>query len=197
MPRYPNTPSNMAGRVKEYFHHLANGGDNVSDVLSSMLGHRIISGGILAAPSTPSVQSTGAGGNLAWRCNFSYVYMAGDGDYHELAAGADQVLWNAATPITTAIPYITCAVVIYKKADGTKNFLGSTNLPVGAAATTAALAVGPSDTVIQTKVNTASSETGDTWWKLGEIQLYRSADTTVVATYYNNRGDRGIWLPSW
>lgn len=195
MPRYPNTPNNVAGRIREYIHHLAAGGDQYSDLFSSMLSHRIISGGIVSAPTTASTQATGAG-TLAWRCNISYVYLAGDADYGELAANADFVIHNGATTITNL--YTQVAAVIVSKNPST-NALKFFAVKGTAQTTASGLATGPTDAAIQTAVNSDYSVTNNaTWWKLAEVSLSRTADTTLAtAVNYNARGDRGIWLQNW
>lgn len=185
--RFPNLNTSVVARIREYIHHLANGGDMVADLLMAMLSHRIISGGIIATPTTANVQATGAAGNLAWRVNTSYFYGAGDADYHELVAQVDTVIQNAASPITATPPQsIVAAVVVKKAANGVKSII---TVKGTAALTSAGVPVGPTDAAIQTAVGA-----GLTWWKLGEVQLDRTSDLVVVETYFQARGDRGVWL---
>ena len=192
MPRYANANANFPSRVREYLHHL---NENDGNILMSMLGHRIISGGMITTPTAANAQVTGAG-NTTWNVNASYAYMAGDNDYHELAATVSLAV-HSGSQLFVVGQWCTAAIVIYKAAaTGVKTALAVK----GTVAASLALVSGPSDGAlvspaagsIQAAINTADSSTQATWWKLGEVTITRTSDVVLTATYANIKGDRGI-----
>lgn len=195
--RFPNLNTSLVARIREYIHHLANGGDMLASLFLSMLGHRVISGGIVANPTTPSTQATLVGGATVIRANVSYAYLAGDGNYYESALAADVVAGGTAASFPAGISgqSLITTYGVYRRTDtGALVVFGLKG--VGAPTGTQ---VAPSDAAITTYVATLTAGTGATWWKLAEVTNVRSSDIVLnnVAGNLvndNSKGDRGVWL---
>lgn len=147
----------------------------ISDYFNQIKAHeanRVHSGGIAAAPSSASTQATGAAGVTEWRINVSALIAAVGGVMKELTATADHVLHDT-TNLLNAVGQTCKAAVVLKNVSGTISLA----TVKGAAAATAS-ALPPTDAAIQTGVGA-----GNSWVKIAEVSITRSADTAVTQTY--------------
>lgn len=170
----------LPSRMKEYIRHVAAGGDMLAALFMQLFGNGVMAGGLCTDATTPNSQATGAGGTLVWNTDVPHVIGNFRGSVSELAKQTNVSIHNAASPITTG-QSIVAAVVLKKAANGVLSIV----TVKGAAAATGSQ-VSPTDAAIQAAVTGTLD-----WIKLGEIQLDRTSDLVVVASYFNSRGDRG------
>jgi hypothetical protein len=163
----------------------SNGQANLHDVLQAIAKGRdymVRRGCLTQAPTTPSAQITGAG-NTSWRQNIDAGVVRVAGVDKDFAAQADFVIHSGSQLIAQGQSAV-AAIVAKKAADGTISMIAVK----GAAATTGAQ-LSPTDTAIQTAVGA-----GLDWVKVSEVQIDRTADTTLVSTIFNSRADVGDGL---
>lgn len=158
----------------------AKAGNHVAQALIDGFNDRLMTGGLVKAPTTPSAQITGAGATT-WNVNVDALVGVVDAVTKELAAQADVAIHSATQYLTNGQSAI-AAVVLKVAANGTASIVTAK----GAAATTGAQ-VAPTDAAIQTAVGAGLS-----WLKLGETTLNRTGDTTVTQTYDNTKRDVGL-----
>lgn len=132
-------------------------------------------GGIVGAPTTPSVQSSGAGATLALRVNVAALMAVVDGVATELGAQGDYVAHNAAFWSATSGSEARWAIVL---STGSGNDTPAIADVAGAEAADGA-GVAPTDAAITTALGHAN------WIRLANIRIRRTADTTLVETYDN------------
>lgn len=159
---------------------LASRGDAVAKALIDGFNDRLVTGGLVAAPTTPSAQLTGAGAT-SWRVNVAALVGVVDAVTKELAAQADVIVHDTTQYLTNGQSAI-AAVVLKVAANGTASIVTAK----GAAATTGS-EVAPDDAAIQTAVGA-----GLPWLKLGESTLNRTGDIAVTQTYDNTKRDVGL-----
>jgi hypothetical protein len=160
--------------------NLAKGGDFMAQALVDGFNDRLVAGGLVKAPTTPSAQLTGTG-NTSWRVNVDALVAVVDAKTKELVAQADAVIHSGSQLLEDGESAI-AALVLKVAADGTASLVAV----AGAAATTGSQ-VAPTDAAIQTAVGAGLS-----WLKLGETTLNRTGDTTVTQTYDNTKRDVGL-----
>lgn len=159
----------------------AKAGNHMAQAIIDGFNDRLMTGGIVKAPTTPSAQLTGAGGNTTWNVNVDALVAVVDGVTKELVATADGSIHSGSNYIINGNSAI-AAVVLKVAANGTASLV----YVKGASAVTGSQ-VAPTDSAIQTAVGAGLS-----WMKLAETTLNRTADTTVTQTYDNTKRDVGL-----
>ena len=136
--------------------------------------NRIVQGLLIGVATTASTQVTGDGASDI-NVNISAGILLLDGQVKEYAAQADYALYNA-TPAMDAGESIIISLVAYRSlGDGVLRLRSV----VGAAATTGSQVV-PTNVEIE-----ALFETGTYWFRLANITVNRTADTTLTLSYDN------------
>lgn len=158
----------------------AKAGNHIAQAIIDGFNDRLMTGGLVKAPTTPSAQLTGAGATT-WNVNTDALVAVMDAVTKELVAQADVVIHSATQLLTNGQSAI-AAVVLKVAANGTASIV----TVKGAAATTGAQ-VAPTSAAIQTAVGA-----GLPWMKLGETTLNRTGDITVTQTYDNTKRDVGL-----
>lgn len=171
----------IIAKYKTQLFAQAKAGDHTAQALIDGFNDRLITGGLVKAPTTPSSQITGAGGNTTWNVNVDALVAVVDGVTKELVATADGVINSGSNYLINGNSAI-AAVVLKIAANGTASLV----YVKGASAVTGSQ-VAPTDAAIQTAVGAGLS-----WLKLGEVTLNRTADTTVTETYDNTKRDVGL-----
>jgi hypothetical protein len=159
---------------------LANRGDLAAKAVVALGADKILTGGLVGAPTNASTQATGSGAT-AWRVNVAALLAQVDGALKELVAQADVVIHSATQLVTNGQSCI-ATVVLKIAADGTASIVTAK----GAAATTGSQ-VAPTAAAVQTAVGAGLS-----YLELAEVTLNRTGDTTVTETYNNTKREVGL-----
>lgn len=135
---------------------------------------RLVVGGKISDPTTPSTQATGAGGTTALRVNVAEVlHGAFGGSASELAAAADTVLANGDIGLTNGKSVVVAVVVKIVSGDFVIDKV------VGTPATTGSQ-TSPSDATIQTALGA-----GVLWLRLCDVTANRTGDTSITQSQNN------------
>jgi hypothetical protein len=162
---------------------------NVGSLLQAATGpeaehfrNRIATGMLVGAPTSASTQVTGTGAS-DFNANISAGILAVDGVVREYAAQADYAIATSAAQQMAAGQSRVYTVVAYiNPADG----LPALRVVAGAAATTGDQ-VAPTDAVI-------GAEFADNvpWYRVAEVTVNRTADTTITQSANNAVRPSGI-----
>lgn len=172
----------MSIRLKEQVRHFATAGDMSAQLFMQSFGNGIMDGsGFVTDPTTANAQVTGAGATT-WNADVAHMLANFHGSISELAKQTN-VSIHSGSQLMPAGQSVVASLALKKAANGVLSIV-----PVKGAAAATGTAVAPSDATIQAAVGA-----GLDWVKLADVQLDRTADTTLVATYFNFRGDRGIF----
>lgn len=135
-----------------------------------------VEGILAAAPTSASTQASGVG-NTDWNVNLSAGFVVVDGVALDVVAQADYDVFSGALLTGLASLYTVVSALVAKNVAG----VVSLEMVHGTAALTAGgTAVGPTDAVIQAQVGAANS-----WVKIAELTINRTADTVVSQTQAN------------
>jgi len=136
--------------------------------------NKVLTGGLVGDPTTPSTQASGTG-NTEWRVDRTACVVVVDGAMKEFAVAAD-VAVHTGSFLTGLTSGKSCVAAIVAKLD-----TGVVSIVVvkGTPATTGTQ-VGPTDAVIQAAVGS-----GKPWIKLHETTLNRTGDATVTQAHDN------------
>lgn len=145
------------------------------------LKNRLINGGEVGDPTTPSAQAAGVG-NTTWNVNVAAARVVVGGTQASLAAAADVAVHSGSLLMANGKSCV--AAVVAKLASGTVSVV----TVKGATATTGAQ-VAPTDAQIQAAVGA-----GVPWVKLAQTTLNRTADTVVTQSHDNAVADLGLEL---
>jgi hypothetical protein len=172
----------LTNAVREYIKHLMiDGRDLYASALSVDCGDRVMSGLMVAVPTTASTQATGATGVTAWRVNLDKGLAALNGKMYELAATTDHVIANGNVGLIAGDSMV-AAVVAY---------LSGSTLTVGHVL--GAPAVTGSQVTVSDAAITASLSTSN-WVRLADCTINRTADLTVTQSQDNTVSVRGLML---
>lgn len=130
-------------------------------------------------PTTGSTQATGATGVTDWNVNLRAGVVIVGGVALNVADDADYDVHSGSIVTGLQSTYTVVAALVAKNVSGTV----SLQVVLGTAALTAGgTAVGPTDAVIQAAVGAANS-----WVKIAELTINRTADTTVTQSQDNSK----------
>lgn len=134
--------------------------------------NKVLSGLLATTPTSASTQASGATGATAWNVNLGAGIVIVGGVAKEFAAQADYAVHSATIVTGLQSTYTVVAALVAKNVSGTVTLA----VVLGTAALTAGgTAVAPTDAVIQAAVGAANS-----WVKVAELTINRTADTTVT-----------------
>ena len=140
-----------------------------------LVKNRVVHGFLAYAPTTASTQATGAAGASAYRVNISHGVALVDGLALETAVQADYALATANGELIEGTSKVFSLVIYRSLGDNVPRLV----LYKGAAATTGAQ-VSQTDTEIA-----AHFAAGTVWYKIADITVNRTGDTTVTQTQNN------------
>jgi hypothetical protein len=145
--------------------------------LRTHVRNRIVGGMLAGTPTTGSTQATGAAGVTDWNVNIAAGLVTVGGVIQEFAAQADYDVHSGS--VYTGLINGNSAIVALVA----KNVAGTVSLALvkGTAAVTGSQ-VAPTDAEIQASVGAANS-----WIKIAELTINRTADTTVTQSEDNEK----------
>ena len=144
-------------------------------VESQIFQNRVIEGMLVGVPTTASTQVTGTGA-YDYNVNIATGLLAVDGTVKEYAAQVDYDVGSGAVANLIVGQSMVYSIIAYKSRGDGAVYMKS--VP-GAAATTGAQ-VAPTDAVIE-----AGLATGTFWWRLADVTINRTGDTTVTQSQNN------------
>jgi len=144
-------------------------------VESQIFQNRVIEGMLVGVPTTPSSQVTGAGA-YDFNADIATGLLAVDGTVKEYAVQADYDVGSGAAAILIVGQSVVYSIIAYKsKGDGVV-YMKSVQ---GVVATTG-LQVAPTDAAIE-----ANLADGTFWYRLANVTVNRTGDTTVTQSQDN------------
>jgi len=162
------TPSGAAHQFDKIVQEL--------EMVRSSQRNRVVTGLLAAAPTSASTQGSGATAT-AWNINYSAGVVVVGGVALDVVAAADYSV-HAATQYTGLTNGNSAIVALVAK-----NVSGTvTIVTVNGTAATTGSQVAPTDTEIQASVGAANS-----WVKIAELTINRTADTTVTQSQDNTK----------
>jgi len=141
--------------------------------LAAVEKNKVLSGGIVSDPSTPSAQLTGVG-NTTWSYDSTLLDILVDGVQGAIAAATDGVI-HSGSFLTGLVNGTSCvAAIVIKNAAGILSLVAVKGTPA-----TTGTQRGPTDSEIDTAVSDVP------WVKIAECTLNRTGDTTVTESQDN------------
>ena len=166
-------PSDLAHQTKSVANYF--------QMIKTHEANKVLAGGVVEDPTTPSAQLTGTG-NTTWSADVSHLAARVGGTQIILAAAADFAIHSGSYLTGFANGSSCIAALVLKNVAGTITMVAVKGTPA-----TTGSQVAPTDGEIQAAVGA-----GNAWVKVAECTLNRTADTTVTETQADARPVLGV-----